>query len=400
MPSTTRLPFSLLITLALTMMLGPFALDTYLPAFPAMASSLGVEQQDIAVTVSVYIFALALGQLVGGALSDHYGRRNVLISGLLLTAVAALLQAKADSLGLLMTGRALQAFGAGWALVSVPALVRDRVAGQQAAKLFSLLGLIMVVAPALAPAVGSALLKLGSWRLIFLFLALYAGLMIPLAAANLAGGRPMGSTATGNKSPFAASLLANYVAVLGNTQALPYIFWQASSFTVMMLFITHASFIYQIHFVQSADAFALLFAANIVAMFAFNLVNRLLLSRLSSLTVLRLGTACQGIGLALLLITVGLEWPLAAFLPSMMIAIGALGAITPNIQACFLDHFPTNSGTAAALMGAAQFGIAGLVSALSAQLPLNLATVVLTMAVCGAIGVAIMLWSLCWRKGR
>ncbi|MCK9563673.1 MAG: MFS transporter, partial [Bacteroidales bacterium] len=262
MPTHVRLPLPLLLTLALTMMLGPFALDTYLPAFPAMASTLGVGQQDIAVTVSVYIFALALGQLVGGALSDRYGRRNILISGLLLASVAALLQAWADNLTLLMVGRTLQAFGAGWALVSVPALVRDRVAGQQAAKLFSLLGLIMVVAPALAPAVGSALLKLGSWRLIFLFLAIYSILMIPLAAATLPRGQaaPAGGEGRG-RTNLLSPLLASYAAVLGNTRALPYILWQTGSFTVMMLFITHASFIYQIHFAQSADAFALLFAA-------------------------------------------------------------------------------------------------------------------------------------------
>lgn len=396
MSTSARLPLSLLLTLALTMMLGPFALDTYLPAFPAMARALGVGQQDVAVTVSVYIFALALGQLVGGALSDRYGRRNILISGLLLASAAALMQAKAGSLSLLMAGRALQAFGAGWALVSVPALVRDRVAGQQAAKLFSLLGLIMVVAPALAPAMGSALLKLGSWRLIFLFLALYSVLMIPLAALTLSRGASESPAASSGKH----SLLGSYAAVLGKAQALPYILWQTASFTVMMLFITHASFIYQIHFAQSADAFALLFAANIVAMFAFNLGNRLLLSHFSSLSVLRLGTLCQGIGLVLLLLAAGREWPLGIFLPAMMISIGSLGAITPNVQACFLDHFPTHSGTASALMGAAQFGLAGLLSAASAQLPLTLGTVVLAMAASGAISLIIMLCSLRWRDAR
>jgi len=391
MPAPIRFPLPLLLALALTMMLAPFALDTYLPAFPAMADVLGVGQQAIAVTVSVFIFALAIGQLVGGVLSDHYGRKTILLGGLLLASCAALLQAMADDLLLLMVGRALQAFGAGWALVSVPALVRDRVAGRQAAKMFSLLGLIMVVAPALAPIVGSALLSFGSWRLIFLFLALYAALLIPLVATTLTS-----SQATPNIVTAKSHWLASYSAVLSNTRALPYILWQTGSFTVMMLFITHSSFIYQIHFEQTADTFALLFAANIVAMFTFNLLNRLLLSRFSPLAILRLATVCQGAGLVLLLMASVFSWTLSVFLLSMMLTIGALGAITPNIQACFLDHFPTNSGTAAALIGAAQFGIAGLVSALSAQLPLNLPTVVLTMAICGWAGLIIMLWSLRW----
>lgn len=86
----------------------------------------------------------------------------------------------ADSLNTLLGGRAVQAIGAGLTLVSVPALVRDRVAGRDAAKLFSMMGFIMVLAPGIAPSVGSAILTLGSWHYIFFALAAYALLLVPL----------------------------------------------------------------------------------------------------------------------------------------------------------------------------------------------------------------------------
>lgn len=386
--SNIRLP--LVIALATTMMLGPFSLDTYLPAFPAIADSLGVDTQAVALSVSVYIFALAFGQLIGGALSDRFGRKPVLFSGLGIFCVASLALAQTDSLAVFLAARTVQALGAGWALVSVPALVRDRVSGQEAAKLFSLMGLIMVIAPGIAPSIGSLLLKIGPWSIIFVFLALYSVAIIPLLVTAVFRNAPVAPTPPGA----ALGLLKRYAAVLKTREALPFIAWQAGSFSVMMMFITHASFIYQTHFEQSEDAFALMFSANIVAMFCLNLANRALLSRISSLRVLQIATALQAVGILLLIVAALADWPVYAFLAAMMLTIGVVGAITPNIQACFMEFFPTSGGTAAALLGASQFGIAGTLSALSALVPHTLLAVVLSMAVCSAVAFVFMLNSL------
>lgn len=386
--STVRL--SLVFALASTMMLGPFSLDTYLPAFPAIADSLGVGEQQVALSVSVYIFSLAFGQLIGGALSDRYGRKLILFSGLLMFAVASLALAMTNSLNVFLLGRMVQAIGAGWALVSVPALVRDRVHGQEAAKLFSLMGLIMVVAPGIAPSIGSALLKIGPWSIIFIFLAIYAVIIIPLLMGTVFREAP--TTKAGGAQ--VTGMLRRYLEVLTTKPALPFIAWQAGSFSVMMMFITHASFIYQTHFGQSEDAFALMFGANIIAMFCLNLANRALLSRISALRVLQIATSLQTVGILLLITAAIMDWPVYAFLPAMMLTIGVVGAITPNIQACFMEYFPNSGGTAAALLGAAQFGIAGTLSALSALIPHTLLAVVLAMAVCAAVALTFMLRSL------
>ncbi|WP_447555019.1 Bcr/CflA family efflux MFS transporter [Vreelandella sp. EE22] len=392
--SQPKTPFIVVLSLALTMMLGPFSMDTYLPAFPVIGESLGVSQQAVSLSVSIYVFAMALGQLVGGALSDRFGRQRILMGGLGVFAVASIAIGMAESLDALLIGRAIQAFGAGWTLVSVPALVRDRVAGRDAAKLFSMMGFIMVLAPGVAPSVGSAILSFGSWHYIFFALAVYALVLVPLLIRAVFSGKGKVSRA---KSP-QMSLLARYKLVLSTKPALPFIVWQAASFSTMMMFITYASFIYQGHFEQSPSTFSLLFAANILTMLVFNIFNRLLLSRLPSLRILQLASGCQAVGMVLLITAAFMDWPLYAFLPAMMLTIGAMGAITPNIQACFLEFFPTSGGTAAALLGAAQFGIAGIVSGLSTVLPHTLEAIILAMAACGAIAYLMLARSII--KGR
>lgn len=342
----------------------------------------------------MYILAMAFGQLIGGALSDRFGRQRVLMSGLAIFALSSIVIGMADSLNTLLVGRAVQALGAGCTLVSVPALVRDRVSGREAAKLFSMMGLIMVLAPGIAPSVGSAILAFGSWHTIFFALAVYAVLLVPLLVRVLFTGTGKVSRV---KSP-KMSLLARYKLVLSTKPALPFIVWQAASFSTLMMFITYASFIYQGHFSQSPSAFSMLFAANIVAMLIFNILNRILLSRLPSLRILQLATGCQGVGILFLVMATFMEWPLYAFLLAMMLTIGSIGAISPNIQVCFLEFFPTSSGTAAALLGAAQFGVAGLLSALSAMLPHTLEAVILAMAACGSVAYLMLARSII--KGR
>ena len=387
--SKSPISFKLTLALGLTMMLGPFSTDTYLPAFPVMATDLGVGFSDIALSISFYIFTLAVSQLIGGALSDHFGRRHVLIGGLVIYAIASLLVGMSNSLRFLLLWRVVQAFGAGWVIVSIPAMVRDRVGGKDVAKLFSLLGLIMVIAPGIAPSVGSAILEFSSWRGIFYFLTFYAIALIFISLFVIFVDAP---PRLGPRIP--TTILKRYLDVLCKRKALRYIVWQATVFSVLMIFVTHASYIYQEHFEQSNHQFSMLFGANIVAMLCFNLVNRALLTRLKSITILRLATMANFMGILLLLAVTVFDLPIYALIPATMLTVGSVGAIAPNIQANFLDFFPEIGGSAAALMGAAQFSVAGLFSALSTQFPESLHSIVFIMAAVSLIPLATMLTGL------
>ena len=168
----------LAILLGMTVALGPLALDAYLPAFPDIADGLGIDHGRVGLTLSAYVTTLGLAQLVGGPLSDRYGRKPVLFGGLLIFIAGAVMVSLADTLSDMVFWRIAQGIGGAFCAVSVPAIVRDEVSGQDAARLFGLIGLIMFIAPAAAPSLGSLMLALGEWQWIFLMLAGYAAFLV------------------------------------------------------------------------------------------------------------------------------------------------------------------------------------------------------------------------------
>ncbi|WLQ17086.1 multidrug effflux MFS transporter [Hahella aquimaris] len=377
--SHSRLAF----ILAMAVALGPFAIDTYLPAFPDIAKAIGADIHDVSLSISVYILGLAIGQLIGGPLSDRLGRSRIMLIGLGVFLFSCLMLSQSESLASLLIWRFTQAFGGGWCAVSVPAIIRDRTEGQETAKLFSLIGLIMIAAPAIAPTLGSTILAFADWRWIFLFLAFYTGVVIVTLWFSLFADAPPHSP------PPKRNVLADYLEILQNTSALRFIFIQSLGFSVMLTFLTHASFIYQEWFGLSEFAFSLLFAGNIAVMALMSMVNRALLTWVESAQLLRLAVWLQTFGVILLMSIVFFYPSLYLFAPALMLSVGSLGAAMPNGSACFIQFFKSNSGTASALMGALQFTISGAISALSSALSDGtLVPIVAVMLMCALLNAA------------
>lgn len=351
----------LAIMLGMTVALGPLALDAYLPAFPDIADGLGIDHGHVGLTLSAYVTTLGLAQLVGGPLSDRYGRKPILFGGLLIFMAGAVMVSMADSLSDMAFWRIAQGIGGAFCAVSVPAIVRDEVSGQDAARLFGLIGLIMFIAPAAAPSLGSLMLALGEWQWIFLMLAGYAAfLVVVLQVALFPKLKPRAPI----KTPV-RSLVTNYLLVLGHATTMRFIGIQVLCFSTMLLFITHSSFIYQEWYGLSNSTFAILFAANIGFMAGLNLLNRPLLRRFSSVQLVRAQVIAQWLALVALVASVQLQGPLWLVAGCIIVAIGCQGGIVPNNMANAMEFFPNLSGTAAALLGASQFTIAGAISTLS-----------------------------------
>lgn len=363
----------------MTVAIGPFALDTYLPAFPEIAADLGVDLPAIGRTLSIYVFALGLTQLVAGPLSDRYGRRIVLFSGLALFSAASLLVAMSETLSSMMTWRLVQAMGGACCAVSVPAIVRDRTRGQASASLFSLIGIVMLVAPALAPAIGSGLLHLANWPAIFVFLATYALIVAITLQQFLFRSLP---AAPKIETPV-HTLVTNYLMVLRHGTTMRFIAIQTLAFSVMLVFITHAAFIYQEWYGASNRLFSILFACQVAGMVAANLLNRRLLKTFHSTQILRTACAVQALAVLVLLTAFVQGAGLPTIAVCMVVVGGCLGTIIPNNIANALEFFPHLGGTASALLGATQFALGGLISAASTWLadgtPLP---IVLVMAFC------------------
>ena len=167
--------------LAILGMLGPFSVDTYLPAFAAIAQSLHATPIEMQQTLSAYLFGFAVMSLFHGALSDSVGRRPVVLWGLVVFTLASVGCALAQTIGQLIAFRILQGLSTGAGIVVARAVVRDMYAQQQAQKVMSQITLFFGVAPALAPMLGGWLLVHAGWHAVFWFLS---GVGVVLWLAN------------------------------------------------------------------------------------------------------------------------------------------------------------------------------------------------------------------------
>ncbi len=380
--------FRLALLLGLTVALGPLALDAYLPGFPDIAADLGVSVGDIGLTLSAYVGALGLAQLIGGPFSDRYGRQTILLTGLVVFGAAAFMVSRAMTLDEMLFWRVIQGIGGAFCAVSVPAIVRDTTSGQEAARLFGLIGLIMFVAPAAAPAIGAMLLAIGEWPAVFLMLtgyAVFVGIVLKLDLfPRLPPHKPVNTPAI--------TLITNYALVLRHRTTMRFVGIQVLCFSSMLVFITHASFIYQEWFGLSKSHFSALFAANVGMMAVLNMLNRRLLLSYQSTRLLRIGVVVQFVAMVALVASAWLEASYWVVAVCIIAGVGCMGAIIPNNMANALEYFPHLGGTTSALLGGTQFTIAGIISALSAKYAGHaLLPVVLTMAAC-CFGAVLLAW--------
>lgn len=353
-------PGRLAIILGTLVALGPLAIDTYLPALLNMSAHFQVPIHDVEISVSVYVLGVAAGQWLGGPFSDQFGRKPVAYGGLLLFIAGSLLipfSADIDQLYLL---RFLQALGGGATAVIAAASVRDHFSGKEAARVLTSIGLVMLLAPLLAPAVGSFLLHLAGWQSIFFMLALYGVLLGLVVAFLLPTVMPQGGT-----EPLKKRLFTAYGRVIRQRRAMGFILANGLSFSAMFTFITDAAFLYMDYFGLSAAQFPIAFGANVVTMLALNRLNVILLRYYDTAVIMRTGLMIQSAA-AVLMLLLAMSGLLTLWLaiPLIMVVCGMMALVMPNGIACFLSLFERDSGAATGLNGTLQFLLAGVVGTL------------------------------------
>ena len=350
---------SLIILFAAIYAISPFAIDSYLPAIPIIANDLHTDISYVAITVSIYIMGLAIGQLIGGPLSDRFGRMPIIVFGLLIFATGSALLANVESLKMLWIWRILQSLGGGIAVVGIPAIIRDNAVGKEAARLFSLIMLISMLAPSIAPTVGTVILKTLNWHWIFILLSVFA-VTVAISAIFV-----MPKTIKNKeKKPS-----GGYLSVFKERRALGYLVTQGFAYAVLMTFLTNAPFAYLENFQISAELFSGLLFANIIFVVAVNRINSFLLHRHEPSKLLKRFLGMQLFGGLILVSSIIIApdnlWFAAC---GFIIATSSNAGILPNSSACFMYYFEKNAGVASALLGTVQFGIAAAVSALAALL--------------------------------
>lgn len=347
---TARNYSPLVFLLAMLTSVTPLAVDTYLPSMPEIGQSLNVGIEKIEVTISIFLLFFAMGQLVGGTLSDRIGRRKTALIGLAGYVVANFALFQTVSIEELYAFRALQAFTGGMAIVNSSAVVRDLFSGREAAKIFSTIASITMIAPMVAPAIGTAIIAYYPWNYVFLFLSLYASIVF---VAILAG---LPKTGTQTHTP----VFAAYKRVLSHKVARSYILSLSFAFSGMFIFIEKSSFIYIEYFQTSREAFPLLFGANVLMMILLTRLNIKLVRSFAPQKIMRTGVFLQlAAGLALL--ACSFAPGIVAIFTAMTLYIGVLGIIFGNGVASALEFFKHDSGVASSVIGVTEFTIAGAI---------------------------------------
>ncbi|MGO3769517.1 MAG: Bcr/CflA family multidrug efflux MFS transporter, partial [Vreelandella alkaliphila] len=367
--------------------LAPFAIDAYLPAIGVLAENINASIHHTELSISMFLFGFAIGQLCFGPLSDRVGRKPVLLSGLVVFMLASLMITTVDSLPSLLVWRFIQALGGGACVVNSAAIVRDCFSGREAAKVMSTMAMIMMLAPLVAPAVGSLLLHIAGWWLIFVFLAAYAGFLLWLLGTRLPETRDTNLPAASPRQ-----VVRNYVSVLRHKEGMGYICAVAASFAGLFAFVTASPFLYLDYFSLSPSVYPMVFGVNVVVIALSNRVNIHLLRKRSPQQNLRLGLTIQLIAALGLVIATALNFAsLYVVVPLVMLFTGMIGLITPNAISALLDHFGHISATATALLGGIQFSCGAIAGVLVGLFQVeHLWPMVLTMlgaALLGNIGV-------------
>jgi DHA1 family bicyclomycin/chloramphenicol resistance-like MFS transporter len=343
--------------LATLTMIGPFAIDGYLPAFGAIRAEFGVAQLAVQQTLSAYLLAFAFMMLWHGALADAFGRRALVLAAMSVFAVATLACAIAGNIESLWLARALQGLCAGAPMVAGRAIIRDRFHGPEAQKLMSQVTLIFGVAPAIAPVIGGALLNLYGWRSIFWFVFGFSLVALAWSWKSL----PETLTREARQPLDPRTQFRNYRHVITKVDFLLLALVPAMNFSGFFLYIAVApAFLVDLLGV-STMGFAWLFVPMIGGVMLGATISGRVAGRLTPHETVRLGYRFLFAGAALNLVVAlfvppGVPWHV---LPVFVYAIGS-AVIMPSATLLLLDLFPANRGLAASLQGFLHFSISAL----------------------------------------
>lgn len=379
MTSLRHMPGWLVLMGALTAV-GPLSIDMYLPAFPTISREFDAPGQ-VELSLASFFVGLAIGQLFYGPISDRVGRKPPLYAGLSFFLLASIAAASSTSIEQLVVWRFIQGLGGCAGMVIARAVVRDRCAPQEAARAFSLLMLVMGLAPILAPLLGGLVVSLAGWRPIFILLAAYAAICLVCIWKLL----PESHRMPAGEALQLRKVMADYAHILRHREFMQYTLCSSLAFTGMFAYIAGSPHVLmQVHGI-APQHYGWIFGSNALGLIAASQLNARLLRRHDMHWLLRRGVvsvALTGLTLAAL---ASLGWlPLPALLAGLFLFISSLGFISPNASAAALAQQGRHAGTASALMGALQFLLATVAgAAMSLWHAPSALPLALMMALCG-----------------
>lgn len=377
-----RADATVLVLLAALAALSSFATNIILPAFPAIGNAIGVTTLDLGVTLSSFFVAFALGQLVVGPLSDRYGRRPVVLGGLLIFFVGSVLAASASGIGMLVAARIVQAIGVCAASVLSRAIARDLFEGQDLARALSFTTVATAAASGFSPFLGMAINGLLGWRTMFLMVGA-AGIVLAMAYRILVNE----SLRSGDRAPISlARVAAGYAALIADGRFL------APALTVSLIigglfaFFAAAPAVLIDGFRIGAFGLSVFFAATVVVVFSGGLLAPWFARRLGHARATSRGAFIAFAGSALVLASVVAGLSLIWFTLALTVFLFGMGLANPLGTALALQPFGDRAGLASALLGFLQMSCAALATTAATSLPMDPAA---SIAIVLTVGTAI-----------
>lgn len=370
--------------------LGPFTTDLYLPAFPAIQADFGVDASAVQLTLTGTMIGFGLGQLIVGPLSDKIGRKGPLIGGAVLHVAACVFAAIAPNIVVLGILRVLMGFGAASSGVVSMAMIRDLFGGKLLVRMMSRMALVNGFAPVIAPVVGSQLLSIMNWHGIFWVLAGYGALVSIAVVVFVVETLPKDKRSAAQRS-----LRQRYSSLFHDRIYVGALVVAGMNFTGLFAYLSTSPFLFQETYGLSAQMYGVLFAVNSLGI----IIGVQTSSRLMQYGLVRPGwilaftTGCQ---LALGVLIFVLDWEGSGIWGTaipLWFYIAACGFTFPTVQILALSAHGEEAGTAASMLGAVNFGIAGALSPIVGLLGVGTAMPMAGMMAVAAVIAIVVLWS-------
>ena len=338
--------------------LGPFTIDLYLPAFPVLEDDLNVSATLIQLTLTGTTLGFAIGQLFMGPWSDKVGRRLPLILATSVHVAASIGVALSPDIVWLSAFRVLQGAGAAAGGVVAMAMVRDLFGGKPLVRMLSRLALVNGLAPILAPVIGSQLLLFLDWRGLFVFLALYGIIVVVAVSLFIVETLPPARRAVAGHS----TVRDRYRSVFSDRVFVGVAVIGGMSFSGLFAYLSASSFLFQEVYNLDPQQYGFLFAVNSLGIVIGVQISSRLMRRFGPQWILAVTTFTQAVA-ALLIVGLGLAGAgLIGILVPLFVFIAAAGFGFPAVQVLALVNHGREAGTAASLLGALNFGLAGVIS--------------------------------------
>jgi DHA1 family bicyclomycin/chloramphenicol resistance-like MFS transporter len=350
-----------IILLGLLDAFGPLGIDMYLPAFPQIEHDLNAHGGAMQLTLSLFLAGLAIGQLICGPISDRVGRRLPLLYGSAAFALASLTCAFARSIEALILARFVMGLAGSTGMVIARAVVRDSFEEADSSRIYSMLMLVIGIAPIISPSVGGWLMQTGGWGSIFWALAGFACLCGFAVAIDLPETHPPSR----RNRDSVATIFRRYAALIVDRRFIGYAAPVSLALGLIFAYVASAPSVFMQFYQLSPRAFSLLFAGNAIGLIGAAQVNRWLTRHFDTHAILRAASLVNA--LAAILIAV-LGWTGMGGFPAIFAAIflclTTVGLILPNATAAVMAPFPEQAGVASALLGMLQFSVGAATGAL------------------------------------